>query len=64
MAKDKNSETVTINRKALLGIVCMVPIIAVLLSKGEPGPMLLFIIGAGIGVFIGRNWETKPAPQN
>ena len=53
MEKTKN-ETITINKKMLVGIVPMMPIIGILLSKGQVGPLILFLMGIALGIYIGR----------
>jgi len=53
------SETITINKKMLLGIAPAIPIIAILLSKNQPGPLLLFFIGISCGVLIGIHANVK-----
>ena len=54
MEKKTNKDTITINKKALVGIFCLVPLTAVLLSRNDPAFMVL-IIGAVVGTFIGKN---------
>ena len=53
MEKTKN-ETITINKKMLAGIVPMMPIIGILLSKGQVGPLVLFLMGIALGIYTGR----------
>ena len=55
----KKQENIIIPKKAFLGIAPAIAIIAVLISKGEPGPLLLFIIGIVVGLFIGRGYFQK-----
>jgi len=52
---NKNSDTITINKKVLRGIAPAVAIIAILLSKNQPGPLLLFLVGIAVGIIIGIN---------
>jgi len=54
--KEKKKETITIKKKTLWAIAPAIPIIAILLSKRQPGPLLLFLIGIVIGIFIGREF--------
>jgi len=56
MAKKK---PIVIPRKAMLGIAPAIPIIAILLSKKQPGPLLLFLIGIFIGILICRGYFKK-----
>lgn len=58
------SETITINKKMLLGIAPAIPIIAILLSKNQPGPLLLFFIGISCGVLIGIHAKVKKQPHH
>jgi hypothetical protein len=57
MKKKVKKDNIIIPRKAVPGIVGAVPLIAILLSKGDAGPLFLFLIGIGLGVFIGINWK-------
>jgi len=59
MATDKktNKDLITINKKMLVGIAPTLPIIGVLLSKGDVGPLMLFLIGIIAGIIIGFNYE-------
>ena len=62
MSKDNKSEnmSITIPKKALIGIAPAIAIIAVLISKGDIGPLLLFLIGIFAGVMIGKGfYENK-----
>jgi hypothetical protein len=56
MAK-KKPETITINKKVMLGVAPAIAIIAILLSKNQPGPLLLFLIGIAAGIIIGVNYQ-------
>ena len=57
--KKKSKETITINKKVIAGIMCLVPLIAILISKHRVGEMVLLFLGVGVGVFIGLNWKVK-----
>ena len=59
MKKRSKKDTITINKKVLLGIAPAVAIIALLLSKRQPGPLLLFLIGIFVGVIIGVNLKRR-----
>jgi hypothetical protein len=48
-----------IPRKALYGIAPAIAIIAILISKNQPGPLLLFLIGISAGVLIGKGFFEK-----
>ena len=50
----KDNDTITINKKMLIGIAPAIAIIGMLISKHQPGPLLLFIIGIVAGIIIGR----------
>jgi len=50
----KSKDTITFNKKMLLGIAPAMPIIGILLSKDRPGQLLLFLIGISAGIIIGR----------
>ena len=43
----------------MLGIAPAIVIIAILLSKRQPGPLLLFLIGISAGIFIHKGMSEK-----
>jgi len=43
----------------MYGIAPAVAIIAILISKRQPGPLLLFLVGIGAGVIIGKGFFEK-----
>jgi hypothetical protein len=53
MNKSSDRDHITINKKVLLGVAPAVAIIAILLSKREPGPLILFLVGIACGILIG-----------
>jgi len=55
----QKQETLSIPRKALLGIAPAIGIIGMLLSKRNIGPLFLFLIGITLGVFIGKGFFEK-----
>ncbi len=55
----KGSDTITINKKVMFGVAPAIAIISILLSKNQPGPLLLFIIGIGAGIIIGLNLKNR-----
>ena len=57
--KKSKKENVIIPKKAMYGIAPAIAIIAILISKKEPGPLLLFIIGICTGVIIGKGFFEK-----
>jgi len=57
--KKSKQESITIPRKAMLGIAPAIAIIAILLSKHQPGPLLLFIVGIAAGIIIARGFYSK-----
>jgi len=58
MNKQKKTNIV-IPRKAIIGIAPAVAIIGLLIAKGQPGPLLLFLIGITAGILIGRGFFQK-----
>ena len=52
-------EFLKIPKKALFGIAPAVAIIGMLLSKGDTGPLILFIVGLGAGILIGKGFFEK-----
>jgi len=59
--KDKKAKkaNILIPRKAMFGIAPAIAIIAVLISKGDIGPLLLFLVGISAGVLIGKGFFEK-----
>lgn len=53
---NKQKEIFMIPKKAFFGIAPAVAIVALLLSKGDMGPLLLFIVGIAAGVVIGKGY--------
>ena len=56
MNKKQKKEIISIPKKAMFGIAPAIAIIAVLISKGNIGPLMLFMIGIAVGIFIGRGF--------
>jgi hypothetical protein len=54
--KKSKQEMIAIPKKAMLGIAPAIAIIAVLISKNQPGPLLLFLVGIIAGIIIGRGF--------
>ncbi|MBT4349731.1 hypothetical protein HOD19_03075 [bacterium] len=54
--KKLKQENITIPKKALLGIAAAFPMLGILVSKGNIGPLILFIIGIALGIFIGKGF--------
>ena len=57
--KKLKNESITIPRKAFIGIVPMFPIIGILLSKGYIGPLILFFMGIALGLLTGKGFFEK-----
>jgi len=57
MAKKKDN--IIIPRKAMYGIAPAIAIAAILISKKQPGPLLLFGIGIFAGILIARGYFEK-----
>lgn len=49
-------ENILIPKKAMFGIAPAIAIAAVLISKGDIGPLLLFFVGISAGVLIGKGY--------
>ena len=56
-SKKSKKSSITINKKMMLGIAPTLPIIGVLLSKNQPGQLLLFLVGIAAGTIIGYNYK-------
>ena len=54
-SEQKTDDTISFKKKTLWAISPSVAISAVLISKHEPGPLLLFWIGIAVGVLIHRS---------
>ncbi|MBT4166041.1 hypothetical protein HOE04_03320 [archaeon] len=62
MAKTKkqiNKETITIPKLSFIGIMCIIPLIGILLSKGRVGTLMVLFIGVGAGIIIGKGFFEK-----
>ena len=57
--KKSKKESVIIPKKAMLGIAPAIAIAAILISKHQPGPLLLFFVGISVGIFIARGYFKK-----
>ncbi|MFC1594947.1 hypothetical protein ACFL3E_00785 [Patescibacteria group bacterium] len=57
--KKPKKDSFTIPKNALFGIAPAFPIIGILLSKGDVGPLILFIIGISLGIIIGKGFFEK-----
>ena len=55
--KKSKQESFTIKRKTMWAIAPVVAISALLISKHQPGPLLLFLIGVTSGIFIHRSMK-------
>jgi len=55
----KVGKGIVIPRKAMFGIAPAIAIIAILISKHQLGPLLLFLIGIGAGILIGKGFFEK-----
>ena len=54
--KNPKKESITIPRKAFIGIVSTFPVIGILLSRGDVGPLILFLMGIVVGILIGKGF--------
>jgi len=57
--KKSKQENITIPKKAMLGIAPAIAIAAILISKHQPGPLLLFFVGITIGILIAKGFIEK-----
>ena len=57
--KKSKQKSITIQKKALYGIAPAIAIIAILISKHQPGPLLLFIVGIVAGILIAKGFFEK-----
>ncbi|WP_048205240.1 hypothetical protein [Methanococcoides methylutens] len=51
------NDSITINKKVLRALAPVIAILGVLVSKGEVGPLLLFLLGIAAGIYIGMNYK-------
>jgi len=56
--KDKK-DFIQIPRKAMVGIAPAIAISALLISKHQPGPLILFLVGIVAGILIGKGFWKK-----
>ncbi len=54
MKKSSKADSITIPKKVIPGIAPAIGIIAVLIAKDKVGEIVLFMIGIGLGVYIGK----------
>ncbi len=59
ITKETKKENITIPRKAMYGIAPAIAIIAILLSKHQPGPLILFLVGIFTGILISKGFFEK-----
>ncbi len=55
----KKKEHIVIPKKAMFGIAPAIAIIGLLIAKNQPGPLLLFFVGIGSGILIGKGFFEK-----
>jgi hypothetical protein len=55
----KKTDSVNISKKVIAGIAPVIAICAVLFAKDKIGEVFLFLIGVGVGIFIGINLKNK-----
>jgi hypothetical protein len=56
MSKFNKKDSFVVPKRALLGVAPAVAIMGILISKGDIGPLILFIVGIGAGVLIGKGY--------
>ena len=56
---EPKKDSFTIPRKAMLGIAPAIAIVAILISKHQPGPLVLFLVGISAGILIGKGFFEK-----
>ena len=57
--KKPKKDSITIPRTALIGMMSIVPLTGILLSKGRVGTLIVLIIGVAAGIFIGKGFFEK-----
>ena len=57
--KELKKESISIPKKAIIGIVPLFPIIGILLSKGNIAGLILISIGVFSGFFIAKGYFEK-----
>lgn len=57
--KRSRQGNIIIPKKAMIGIVPAIAISAILISKHDIGPLVLFLVGISIGVIIGKGFFEK-----
>lgn len=58
-SKKSKQGSFIIPKKAMLGIAPAIAIVAILISKGDIGPLMLFFVGIVIGVLIAKGFFAK-----
>ncbi len=59
MKKNPNKDSIIIPRKSFMVMMCLVPLIAVILSKGDVGALIVLILGVTSGIFICKGFYDK-----
>ena len=59
MAKKSKKESIIIPKKALIPIVCLMPLTGIIIAKGDAGALVVLIISVIAGIFIGRGFFEK-----
>jgi len=57
--KKPKKESIIIPRTAFIAMMCLVPLTAILISKGRVGTLVVLIIGVAAGIFIGKGFFEK-----
>jgi len=50
----KDKDSITISKRALWAAAPIAAITGILLSRHDPGALVLFFLGIGLGVYLGR----------
>ncbi len=70
MKNNSSKDSIIIPRKSFMIMICLVPLVAVILSKRDVGALIVLILGVTSGIFIckgfydkGKNTQAKKKGQ-
>jgi hypothetical protein len=59
MKKNSSKDPIVIPRKSFIAMLCLVPLVAVILSKRDLGALIVLMLGVASGIFICKGFYDK-----
>ena len=59
MKNNSNKDPIVIPRKSFMAMMCLVPLVAVILSKRDVGALIVLMLGVASGIFICKGFYDK-----